>query len=100
MSINYKDYYYKYKALKYYLKNQRIELKGGSTFVNNPVETYIDSDSNNYVNDLANDNFDPEIYKIIDNNFNSNNSDSNDSDSNDSDSNDLIQMILILILKI
>ena len=26
---NYKDYYYKYKALKYYLKNNSIEIKGG-----------------------------------------------------------------------
>ena len=25
---NYKDYYYKYKALKYYLKNNSIEIKG------------------------------------------------------------------------
>lgn len=31
MKINYKDYYYKYKALKYYLKNKQI--KGGA---NNP----------------------------------------------------------------
>ena len=34
MKVNYKDYYYKYKALKYYLKNNSIEkqkqIKGGS----------------------------------------------------------------------
>ena len=29
---SYKDYYYKYKALKYYLKNNSIEIKGGSIF--------------------------------------------------------------------
>lgn len=34
MKVNYKDYYYKYKALKYYLKNNSIEkqkrTKGGA----------------------------------------------------------------------
>jgi len=34
---NYKDYYYKYKALKYYLKNNSIEkekkIKGGANFI-------------------------------------------------------------------
>ena len=40
MKENYRDYYYKYKALKYYLKNNTIEkqkqIKGGDIQTNNP----------------------------------------------------------------
>jgi len=36
MKVNYRDYYYKYKALKYYFKNNSIEnlkqIKGGTFF--------------------------------------------------------------------
>ena len=38
MKINYKDYYYKYKALKYYLKNNNIEIiHGGNAVQETPV---------------------------------------------------------------
>ena len=44
--VNYKDYYYKYKALKYYLKNNSIEnqkqMKGGSNNNDDEYSKYYD----------------------------------------------------------
>ena len=63
MKINYKDYYYKYKALKYYLKNYNIEnqkqIKGGvNDFINplsNPLSKKRKNNNNEEVNYLSED---------------------------------------------
>ena len=47
-SIDFKDYYYKYKALKYYLKNKKIE--GGSLL--NPLDQNVDQNDQK-INDIT-----------------------------------------------
>ena len=52
MKVNYRDYYYKYKALKYYLKNNSIEkqIKGGTLIADNNIIQQLENHSKIYNN--------------------------------------------------